>query len=348
MARPLVVLADPDYTYLAPMELRFLQELGDRADVEVITERSYLTEYLASPHDIEALLISEEWFDESVSLQNVTSLLVLTEDRDIDRTSSFNADYTFKYTSLNLIYNKVVSSSPRLRSDESLGVARVLLFYSPVGGAGKTTAAMAVAACLSGAYRRVLYLDAEYVQTFSWRLRGARTASHELVHELQRFQRDAYEAVKGHLDSDCFYYLPPLRGSLLSLGIDFSFFARLIESARFSGDYDFIIVDTDTSLTAEKIELFGLADRVVVMVEQDEASWHKLSCFVANIDGLDSDTYRIVCNKYRAEAPNAFKQHEGGSIELEGLVEYNDKIDHMDVMSLGEVAGFKRLAHGLE
>ena len=43
----------------------------------------------------------------------------------------------------------------------------------------------------------------------------------------------------------------------------------------------------------------------VVMLGQDEASRHKLSCFVANIDGLDADTYRFVCNRYDPDAPNA-------------------------------------------
>ena len=127
------------------MELKFLEELGDRADLEVITDEAYLGSYLSSPHDIEALLISESWFDERVALQNVATLLVLTEDRDTERTSNLAADYTFKYTSLNLIFNKVVSSCPRLRDDEASGEAKVLLFYSPVGGAGTTTAAMAVA-----------------------------------------------------------------------------------------------------------------------------------------------------------------------------------------------------------
>lgn len=348
MSRPLVVLADPDYTYLAPMELKFLEELRGRADVEVITDGAYLREYLSSPHDIEALLISEEWFDDAVALQNVATLLVLTEDRDTDRTSSLSADYTFKYTSLNLIFNKVVSSCPRLRDDESTGVARVLLFHSPVGGAGTTTAAIAVASCLRGAYRRVLYVDAECVQTFGWRLRGARPAPPEMVRAMQRQPRDAYESVRPHIATDCFDYLPPLRSSLMASGVEPSFFARLVESARVSGDYDYIVVDTGSELSPEVVELIGLADRVVVMVGQDEASRHKLACFLANIDGLDADTYRFVCNRYVPAAGDAQPSPEGLPVQLDGFVEQSDEIDRMDVLQLGEVAGFRRLAHGLE
>ena len=45
----------------------------------------------------------------------------------------------------------------------------------------------------------------EYVQTFAWRLRGARTAPMEMVREMQRQTRDAYESVaRGFIASDCF------------------------------------------------------------------------------------------------------------------------------------------------
>lgn len=347
MARPLVVLADPDYSYLAPMELKFLEELRDRAELEVITDDAYLTSYLSSPHDIDVLLISEEWFDDRISLQNVDALLVLTEDRNVERTSNLDADYTFKYTSLNLIFNKVVSSCPRLRDDEATGEAKVLLFYSPVGGSGTTTAALAVASCLRGSYRRVLYVDAEYVQTFAWRLHGVTAASMEMVYEMQRYPREVYERVRGYIASDCFDYLPPLRMSLTSLGVDPSVYARFVESARVSGDYDYIVVDTETALTPDTIELIGMADRVVVMVGQDVASLNKLVSFVSNIDGLDAETYRFICNRYEADAPNALIAGNA-PVELDGFVERDDEIESMDVLMLGEIPGFRRLAHGLK
>ena len=39
---------------------------------------------------------------------------------------------------------------------------------------------------------------------------------------------------------------------------------------------------------------------------------------------------------------------EGLPVQLDGFVERSDEIDRMDVLQLGEVAGFRRLAHGLE
>lgn len=347
MARPLIVLADPDYTYLAPLELRFLEELGGRVDLEVITDEAYLDEYLSSPHDIEALLVDEGWFDDRVLLQNVASMLVLTESRDTDRTSNLAADYTFKYTSLNLIFNKVVSSCPRLRDDTSAGEATVLLFHSPVGGAGTTTAAMAVASCLRGSYRRVLYVDAERVQSFTWRLRGSSPAPAEMVRSMQRQPRDAYEAARPYLATDCFDYVPAVRPSLMASGIEPSIFSRLVESARVSGDYDYVVVDTPAELSPEVVELIGLADRVVVMVTQDEAARHKLACFLSNIDGMDADTYRFVCNRYVPAPDGAPLAQAATGVQLDGFVERDEKISRMDVLQLGEVAGFRRLAHAL-
>lgn len=348
MARPLVVLADPDYTYLAPLELKFLEGLGNRIELEVITDEAYLLEWLTRPHDIEALLICEQWFGETVSRQNVRSSFVLTEERDAERTSNLEADYTFKYTSLNLIFNKVVGSCSALRSDERTGEAKVLLFYSPQGGSGKTTAALAVASALRGAYHRVLYVDAEHVQTFSCFMGGDLVAGPELVRAMQRPTRDAYQGVRDHIVSDGFDLFPPLRGSLASFGIAFDFFLDLIGSARGSGDYDYVVVDTDTALTDEKIRLLGMADKVVVMVTQDKVARHKLSCFLANIDGLDADTYKFICNRYRSEEQNAFGPAGMGCVELDGFVDYDATLPGMDVLMLGDVDGFRRLAHALE
>lgn len=348
MARPLVVLADPDYTYLAPMELKFLEELGDKIRLEVFTDAASWQEYLEAPHDIEALLVCEQWFGEGVARQNVANSFVLTEEKESDRTSNLAVDYTFKYSSLSLIFGKVVSSSPRLRSNESTGQAKVLLFFSPVGGSGKTTAALAVAACLRAMYKRVLYVDAEYVQTFLSFVKGGRVAPPQMAQEMQRMSGDAYDLVRESIESDCIDYLPPLRTGLTAFGIDFSFYLRFIESAKLSGDYDYVVVDTDSSLTAEKVQLLGMADRVTVMVTQDLASRHKVACFLANIDRVDDDKYSFICNDYRSKEPNAFASSGGSQIELDGFVEHDESLAGMDVMLLGDVAAFKRLAHSLE
>ena len=41
MSKPLIVIADMDTAYLAELENKFLVELGDRAELEIISDPEY-------------------------------------------------------------------------------------------------------------------------------------------------------------------------------------------------------------------------------------------------------------------------------------------------------------------
>lgn len=350
MGKPLVVIADPDASYVAPLECKFLEELRDIADLEVVTDDEYRRRFFSAPHDIEVLVIAQEWYCADLDMQNIAHMIVLTEEQhsDLDRTCSLVADFTFKYGNFNVIYNKVVGSSSKLRAhDASDKEAKVIVFYSPVGGSGTTSAAIATAVCLRETYKRVLFVDAEYVQTFSCFLRSAKPAPNDMVRDMASMQGDLFEKMSPYIVSDCFDYLPPLRSGLSSFGLEFDVFARFIVAARDSGCYDYLVVDTDSVFNTEKADLFALADRIVVTVTQDEKALHKTVLFLDNLDHVD-DRYHFVCNKHKSGCETAFSSSAGGSaIVLDGFVEYDEKIADSDAMLLGEVAGFKRLAYSM-
>lgn len=45
MSKPLIVIADMDTAYLAELENKFLVELGDRAELEIISDRNILNSF---------------------------------------------------------------------------------------------------------------------------------------------------------------------------------------------------------------------------------------------------------------------------------------------------------------
>lgn len=351
MSKPLVVIADPDEQYVVMLERKFLEELGDTMRMEVITDVDYLSEFLSSAHDIEALLIAEQWVDDRLDMHSIAHLFVLVEEEHEDTalTCSLFADRTYKYTSSTLIFNKVVSSSAALSEQGGdSGDARVLLFFSPVGGAGTTTAALAVATCLRETYKRVLYVNAEYVQSFGCFLRNGQMAPNGMGVEMARVSGDAYSNVKAFLCTEGFDYLPPLRSGLSAFGIEFDFFSSFVAHAAKSGDYDYVVVDTGGAFNEDKSRLLALADHVVMMVTQDARALFKVMKLLDNLENVTEDRYRFVCNKYRSAAPNAFSNESGGgSIVLDGYVEADDGIGALDACSLGSVSGFKRLAYSL-
>lgn len=354
MAKPLIVLADPDETYLAALECRFLEGSDDTVDIEVISDEGYLLAFASDPHDIEAMIVAECWYGGYIETLNMQHVFVLTERRDdegagaAESTCDLSATRLFKFSALDLIYNKVMSECVALRKDDVVHSTTVVLCHTPVGGAGTTTIALAIASALDDMYKRVLYVDAEHVQSFTSYLANGKLAGTGMARDMARMSGDAFSNMHDHIVNDGFDYIPPLRSGLASCGVDPSFFERFVASAKASARYDYIVVDSDGRFDERKACLLALADRVVMPVTQDVHALHKVMKFRDNIDGSEFDGYHFVCNKYRKGEGNAFASDSGGAfVALDAYVEYDPAIPDMDAHALGQVSDFKKIAYAL-
>ena len=141
----------------------------------------------------------------------------------------------------------------------------VILMHGSCGGAGKTAVALGIACCMSRMRRKVLYVDAEYMQDFQVYMASRKTLSKEALMCLQSNPADIYEKMKRFISREGFAYLPasPRYLQLYNVGMDAYF--NLIRGAKASGEYDFIIVDADNSFGNVKATLFSIADRAVIV-----------------------------------------------------------------------------------
>lgn len=344
MPKPLVVLADSDAGYLESLEVRLFEDLGDRVELESITQAGYLKKFLEKPHDIEVLVISEDWLELGIDRQNAGSVIVLTEEEDGDRTSGLGSDYLYKYSSIALVYGKLVSTSPRLRPDEAGGRAKQLLFYSPQGGSGKTTCALGVAACLRERYKRVLYVDAENLQTFGALLKSAPDAPAPMIRALQQTTGNVFGNLREFIQSDLFDYLPPVRSSLATCGVDLDVYRRFAAAACESGEYDYVVVDTDSTLDAPKLSFFASAQVVAIPLIDDNQVASKLGRLLTSIDGADRERYRFFWNRYQHHAGR-----DGSSVpvELDAVVGYEPELQASDATRFGGVEPIARLTEAL-
>lgn len=348
MGKPSIVIADLDVEYALKVEAKFLKEFRDEVKLEVITELAYCREFLSRPHDIDVMLVSDGLYTDDVRKQNVKNLYVLTDrDADGDLTSSAHAEYVFKYGSLNFIFNRVKGSSDALRAiEEGNRETSVVLFYSPIGGSGSTTAAVAVAGALQKNYHRVLFVDAQYIQSFESFLRRERESDTSMVRAVLGVSGpEVFDRLRSYIASDDFDYLPAVKSGLLAFDLTLQLFVDFIEGAKRSGQYDYVVVDTDASFGLEKLQLLNVADSVVVCVEQGPRALAKVLRFVSNVDGGCLAKCRFVCNKYRKDERNMFV--EGGTstgISLTDFIDYDRSLAEMGAAQLCCVEGFVRLA----
>ena len=178
----------------------------------------------------------------------------------------------------------------------------VILMHGSCGGAGKTAVALGIACCMSRMRRKVLYVDAEYMQDFQVYMASRKTLSKEALMCLQSNPADIYEKMKRFISREGFAYLPasPRYLQLYNVGMDAYF--NLIRGAKASGEYDFIIVDADNSFGNVKATLFSIADRAVIVSRSGPEENARLAVLHEILDS-ESNTGQVLYVRNFAEEP---------------------------------------------
>lgn len=298
MGKKRIILADTDYDYLASLEQKFVEELMDHAQLEIIMDAEYFAGLFSKLQQIDILVVSENLYTDELKKHHINQTFVLTEGKTERETNRSGVVFLFKYTSTNQIYNRVIMG---LKPPEK---TKTILVYSPIGGCGKTTIALGLCAGLSKQYKKVLYIDAEYMNTFQYYLNNQAYLPENVYREFMSPSSDLYERVKKYIRSETFDYFPPFSHALSVLGIGISAFQDLIESVKESGDYEYIIIDTDAVFYGEKAVLMECADKIILLTGQDRISIHTVNTFMKNIKHSNMDKYIFICNQFDSQKEN--------------------------------------------
>lgn len=346
MSKPVVILADTEYAgYLDQLQVKFIEEQMNEIELEVITDPNYFSQYFSTPRRAGVLIVSEDLYDPDLTKHNISNFFILSEQSgDPMDSGTGNVRRIKKYSSVKSIYNAVVSLCPDVfHTQEMLKTTQVIVVSSPQGGTGKTTTALGLSVCLAQSYKKVLYLDAEQIQTFQFYLGNKAALPMASMQRLQGGQDQMHSEIKPYLRNEMFAYLPPFPVALNAAGLTLSCFLNLIKAARESGDYDYVVVDTDSVFDDFKASLFNLADRVFLVVEQDAFSVFVAKQYLQNFNYKDSDKYLIVCNQYVKEQENYLLEASGHFSVSEYIECSNEQI--ANISQLTGIDGFQKLAY---
>lgn len=307
MAKPRVIIADCDMNYIIPIQQKFIEEYFEKIDLEIITDKNYFDVLFSEPQKADILIISEEFYCANLQKHNIEKIFLMTEQyTERERTDSF-VNQIYKYTSIREIFNVIVGvcSGALMNSGEWRKETKIILIYSACGGVGRTTIALGICACLNKDYKRVLYINADRLQTFHSMLSDkSPVMESEVYAKMTANSEISYADMKHIIRSEGFSYVPPFKASLMSLGIPYSVFGKIALSASENGNYDYIIVDADTVFDEEKSRLIEMADKIVVVTKQNKASVHATNVLLANLNMENTDKYIFVCNDFEEETPN--------------------------------------------
>lgn len=307
MFRPRVIIADIDEDYIKPLQFKFIKDFFDKIDLEIITEKEYFDELFSKSQKVDILIVSEELYDSSLQKHNITDIFIMMEQLEEIETAELNVNRLFKYTNVNEIFNEIIGKSAgaldlEIREKQE---TKIILVTSASGGVGKTTIAMGVSACLTKNYKRVLYLNASRLQCFHHMLdNNTSITSAEVYTRLVNPTEQIYDEIKHTIRKEMFSYLPAFKASLMSVGLKYSIFEQIALSAKKSGEFDFIVIDAESTFDEYKTRLLDLADKVVLVTRQSVSAIEATNLFVNNVNGINSDKYFFVCNQFDKEKLN--------------------------------------------
>ena len=340
MGRPRIIIADTDIGYIIPLQLKFVEDFFEKIDIEIITSAEYFDSVFATPQKADVLIVSEDLYTASIQRHNIAHVFLMTEQYEEEETHELKVKRIFKYTSIKEIFNEILGKSAASLGtvDSAKKETQIVLICSAAGGVGKTTVALGMSACLAKNYKRVLYINTSRLHYFQRMLENSSPiTTSDTYAKLAKPSDSIYGEIKHVIRKELFSYLPPFKAALMSLGINYNVYSKIIESAKKSGDFDYIIVDADTALDEDKAMLINLADKVIVVTTQTIASVYATNILVANINGANTEKYIFVCNENEKKRDNALISPQ---ITLKFAVQdYIDHIEHYDQMSCENLAG---------
>lgn len=336
MGIPKVILADTDEkSYLSPLEVKFLEELNDEIELEVITDPAYFKAHFSTPQSAEILVVSEELYFGDLQKQNISNIFVLSENIDEGGTEDLRLIKIFKYTNTTEIYNQIIATSAIIQLNKDKETS-VVLFYSAAGGVGKTTLSMVTSYCLAKKFKKVLYINAQRINSFEFYLNNTSPISSSVYSELINADSDVFDKIKFSKRNEGFDYIPPFAAELSSLNLDFNVYEKIIDSAKATKEYDVIIVDTDTVFDSDKASLITKANKVVIVTTQSRASVNATNMLLNNMNCNDGGKYLFVCNDFDPKGYDAFKSN---ALKLSFSVnEYIRHIPNIDELRLDDIS----------
>lgn len=303
MSKPLIVIADTDEMYLSTIERKLLKELGNRIELEIISDEAYFFEFFSNPKTAEIVAVGERFYTKDLLKHNIANIFLLCEEEDTKNMQQVSVYNIYKYKGIKEIYNELIyrSLDKILADEKSVRQTQVIAWYSAIGGSGKTGLGLGFSSCLSNNHRKVLYINAESIQAFGYYLKNHSVMPTDGFRAIRSDENHIYGNIRPYIRREGFWYIPPFQATLEALNLDYSIYSRLIQGAKESGDYDYIIVDIEAGYSTEKMELLKLADKVLIVLLPDPISLYKTEFVTKNLDLRDSEKYLFICNRYRKE-----------------------------------------------
>ena len=319
MAKLNIVIADSDEMYLNHLT-NYLIEHVNTFEVYSFTTKESLVKFVGNKSNrVDIILFTADMEDGTIQSSSAPAKILLTdggynESEEYECINKYQKAANFVNNIL-MVYAEITGRVDAVTAGDK--ATKIIGFYSPAGGCGKTTLALATAYALGQMKKRVFYFNAERINSAADVLPVTESGS----------MSDVYLAVKTkganvglrimsnkQLDQNTnINYINPSESSLEFNEISPDEFAKLVKEFEKLGEFDYVIFDFDSELGKEKIDMLSVMDKIVVPVVTDSRALAKTDLFIKEVgmyDELEDIKMKLcfVLNKSTPQSASALGQ----------------------------------------
>lgn len=281
-----LAIAAEDQSYVQRL-MNVLEEYNNLS-LSVFTDKESLERVIGSKK-FDVLLFDASFYHERM-IQGIATLPIVLLDEEYDLPEELkDLDKINRYNRISQIYRKILE----LFSEKTGNVGdlsgekqvRITAFYSPAGGAGKTTVALAVSDRMAAQGIRTCYLSFEEAASEGCFL--PQKAEHGLSELLGCLGEQMNYSMKlqGLLQKrgDHLYYLNHLDSPNDFYEMKEEEMEELVGVVSSAGFFDHIVMDLGCSMGQKNIKAFELADRIILLERNNQMAVSKQEVFYSQM-----------------------------------------------------------------
>ena len=300
-----IVLADTNMEYLKRLEM-VLADYKDLA-ISIYSNKEALENALRSKK-IDILLFGNTIYDGQVSLNKETLAVMLYDsDEPVPETCSAFKKVN-KYQRIGTIYQQVMYEYSEYARSKGVVIGgaktKTIAFYSPIGGSGKTTLALATAIKLSIEGKKTFYLNFEDLASDECVLPNANEKGISEIASVLESNVDFKIKIQGLLQqkNDNFFYMKHFDSPNDIYELSGEEREKIIDIIENTKLFDVIILDMGTSMNPDSLKPFDIAEAIVLVERNSTISNKKMEAFL-------SQTH--ILHQYKAKMSRVLNYYTG-------------------------------------
>ncbi len=297
-----LLLATTDLDYSSYLSKVFSDKYSDIFDVSVVTNKEkYLDVKYSGSHNV--ALVSQDMFD-YIDFSNIT-LKMLFVDESGYKESRFDEEITIdKYQKISLIKKEIIENYSKV-SDKIIVTkkdkANIVTFWSPIGGSGKTTTALAYAAKKTIESKKVLYLNLENFASTSKYFDNKNTSISTVFENLDN-NVDMYIASNLQKDTSTaiHYFDPPKNYDDLNVLTEEHIIKLLNSCGKIA---DEVVVDLSSQCDLKVKTIFECTNQIFIIKDESVKNDKRVNMFMEQNNVANKNKHKInyINNKVVAE-----------------------------------------------